>query len=74
MACHRQVDADPDPDPGYHFDADPDPTFLFDADPCGSGSATLVQAVLLQSSVISCIGPTKFSVKIIQLLLAIDRI
>ncbi len=27
------VDADPDPDPPFHFDADPDPTFHFDADP-----------------------------------------
>ncbi len=32
-ACHLQIDADPDPDPAYHFDADPDPTFQFDADP-----------------------------------------
>ncbi len=45
MACHLQIDADPDP--AYHFDADtdpdpanyfdayadPDPTFLFDEDP-----------------------------------------
>ncbi len=55
MACHLQIDADPDPayhfdedadpDPAYHFDADaasdPDPTFQFDADPCRSGSTTL---------------------------------
>ncbi len=35
------IDADPDPEPAYHFDAnpdpayyvDPDPTFQFDADP-----------------------------------------
>ncbi len=42
LACHLQIDADPDPgsDPAYHFDADPDPDFLyadpdflFDADP-----------------------------------------
>jgi hypothetical protein len=35
LACHLQIDADSDPDPGYHFDADPDPdpTFPFDADP-----------------------------------------
>jgi hypothetical protein len=45
LACHLQIDADPDPayhfdadpDPVYHFDADadpdPDPTFQFDADP-----------------------------------------
>ncbi len=26
-------DADPDPDPGSHFDAEPDPIFQFDADP-----------------------------------------
>jgi hypothetical protein len=28
LACHLQLDADPeqDPDPAYHFDADPDPT------------------------------------------------
>ncbi len=39
MACHLQIDADPDlayqcdpdPDPSYHFN--PDPTFQFDADP-----------------------------------------
>jgi hypothetical protein len=45
LACHLQIDADPDPayhfdpypDPAYHLggDADPDPdlTFQFDADP-----------------------------------------
>jgi hypothetical protein len=39
LACHLQIDADPDPDsvPAYRFDADadpnPDPTFQFDADP-----------------------------------------
>ncbi len=29
LACHLQIDADPEPDtdPAYHFDADPDPTF-----------------------------------------------
>jgi hypothetical protein len=54
LACHLQIDANPDPDPAFYFDAepdpdpshhfgaDPDPTFLFDADPCGSGSAALV--------------------------------
>jgi hypothetical protein len=31
LACHLQIDLDPDP--AYHFDADPDPTFQFDADP-----------------------------------------
>jgi hypothetical protein len=31
LACHLQIDADPDP--AYHSDADPDPTFQFDADP-----------------------------------------
>jgi hypothetical protein len=51
LACHLQIDADPDPDPAYYFvantdpgdhlDPDPDPTFQFDADPCGSGSTTL---------------------------------
>jgi hypothetical protein len=42
LACHLQIDADPDLvlDPAYHFDADPD------ADPgyqklCGYGSTTL---------------------------------
>ncbi len=30
---HLKTDADPDPDPAYHFDADPDPTFQFDTDP-----------------------------------------
>jgi hypothetical protein len=37
LACHLQIDADPDPDlnPAYNFDADPDsdPTFQFDAVP-----------------------------------------
>jgi hypothetical protein len=29
LACHLQIDANPDPipDPAYHFDADPDPDF-----------------------------------------------
>ncbi len=27
LACHLQIDADPDPT--YHFDADPDPDFYF---------------------------------------------
>ncbi len=40
LACRWQIDADPGPDPAYHFDADPD------ADPgyqkCGSGSVTLL--------------------------------
>jgi hypothetical protein len=31
LACHLQIDADPDP--AYHVDADPDPTFQLDADP-----------------------------------------
>jgi hypothetical protein len=39
-----QIDALPDPDPSYPFDADPDPTFQFDADPCGSLSATMTGA------------------------------
>jgi hypothetical protein len=51
LACHLQIDADPDPayhfnadpDPAYHFDADPDPNFQSEADPCGSGSTTLRQ-------------------------------
>jgi hypothetical protein len=32
LACHLQIDADPElvPDSAYHHDADPD--FLFDAD------------------------------------------
>jgi hypothetical protein len=39
LACHLQIDADPDPDsvPAYRFDADadpnPDPTFQSDAYP-----------------------------------------
>jgi hypothetical protein len=39
LACHLQIDADPDP--AYHFDADPSFPFQINADPCGSGSATL---------------------------------
>jgi hypothetical protein len=37
LACHLQIDADPDPayrfdpDSAYHFD--PDPAYHFDADP-----------------------------------------
>jgi hypothetical protein len=29
LACHLQIDTDPDldPDPAYHFDADPDPCY-----------------------------------------------
>jgi hypothetical protein len=51
LACHLQVDTDPDPDPAchfdaepdpaYHFDTDTDPTFPFDADPCGFRTTTL---------------------------------
>jgi hypothetical protein len=33
MAYHLQMDADPDPDPAYHFGVDPDPDYHFDADP-----------------------------------------
>ncbi len=37
LACHLQIDADPDSVPAYHFDANadpnPDPTFQYDADP-----------------------------------------
>jgi hypothetical protein len=41
LACHLQIDLDPDPayhfdadpDSAYHFDPDPDLTFQFDADP-----------------------------------------
>jgi hypothetical protein len=43
FACHLQIDADPDPDSAYHFDADPDlayhlatdpdPTYQFHPDP-----------------------------------------
>ena len=50
VACHRQINADADPNPTYHFDADPDaepdPTFQFDADPCGSGFSKLLVAQL----------------------------
>ncbi len=31
LACHLQIDEDPDP--ACHVDADPDPTFQFDLDP-----------------------------------------
>jgi hypothetical protein len=31
MACHLQIDADPDS--AYHFDADPDPAYHLDAIP-----------------------------------------
>jgi hypothetical protein len=30
LACHLQID--PNPDPAYHFDADLDPAYHFDAD------------------------------------------
>ncbi len=37
MACHLQIDANPDPGPAYHFDADGDavldPAYPFDPDP-----------------------------------------
>ncbi len=33
LACHLQIDADPDPGPAYHFDADPDLAYQVDADP-----------------------------------------
>jgi hypothetical protein len=31
LACHLQIDADPEPvpDPAYHFDADPHPDYYF---------------------------------------------
>jgi hypothetical protein len=32
LDCHLQIDADPDPDPAYHFDADPYSAHHFDAD------------------------------------------
>jgi hypothetical protein len=28
LACHLQIDANPVPDPAYHFDAAPDPDFI----------------------------------------------
>jgi hypothetical protein len=31
LACHLQINADPNP--ACYFDADPDPNFKFDADP-----------------------------------------
>jgi hypothetical protein len=35
LACHLQIDANPDQDPVYHYDMDPNPesTIRFDADP-----------------------------------------
>ncbi len=33
LACHLQLDADPDPDPASHLDADPDPAYRINADP-----------------------------------------
>jgi hypothetical protein len=33
LACHLQIDAYPEPDSAYHFDADPDPAYHFDPDP-----------------------------------------
>jgi hypothetical protein len=51
LACHLQIDADPDPayhfdadadpDPAYHVDAKPDPIFQFDAESCVSGSGSI---------------------------------
>ena len=51
MVFHLQIDADPDPDPAYHFDADPDqePIFQFDVNSWGSGSATLLSSSSLPS-------------------------
>jgi hypothetical protein len=31
LACHLQIDADPEP--AYYFDTDPDPDYYDDADP-----------------------------------------
>ncbi len=50
LACHLQIDADPNPAnhfdlepvPAYLVDPDPDPTFQFDADPSGFGSTKLL--------------------------------
>jgi hypothetical protein len=47
LACHLQIDADPVPDPAYHFDADPhsdpDPQHCLEPDPgIKPGSKTLV--------------------------------
>ncbi len=33
LACHLQIDKDPDPGPTFQFDADLDPANHFDADP-----------------------------------------
>jgi hypothetical protein len=33
LACHLQIDADPDPVPAYHFYADTDPAYHFNAYP-----------------------------------------
>jgi hypothetical protein len=33
VANPKHYDADPNPDPSFHFDTNPDPTFPFDPDP-----------------------------------------
>jgi hypothetical protein len=35
LACHLQINAEPDPKPdsAYHFDLDPDPAYHYDLDP-----------------------------------------
>ncbi len=38
LACHLQIDADPDP--AYQIDADPDPAHHFDADANPTFNAT----------------------------------
>jgi hypothetical protein len=49
VACHLQIDADPDP--AYHFDWNEDPTFQFDADPDPQHCGCFISTVETQVSV-----------------------
>ncbi len=74
MDCHLQIDADPVPDPAYHFDADPDPDFylmrsgsgfLFDADadPGYQNDADPDTQHCLNYTVASLVPPVRFWVR-----------
>jgi hypothetical protein len=64
MACHLQIESDPDP--AYHVgaDPDPDPIFQFAADASGSGDMLLAVEFLIVSvfDAIKCMLCDFFSV------------